>query len=481
MKEDVLAAGCDGPRGSLRSRIIAVTVVAGALLAGAAWTVAPTAAQSVAGSPPRPQLVSVPSPFAPLDCGQAALNNFARADSTPFEPMVAVNPANRDNIVVTYIQDLFLLNMIRVSNDGGNTWTTVLVPGLTLCNGGSNQAAGDPSLAFSADGKVLYLASLVASITAPHGPAGVAVSRSFDGGLHWSSPQFLEPPEGPDSHDVNFIKTDPTRPGSAYLAWPIRDAAGNLTGDLEYSRTDDSGQSWSTPRVIYSLAGGNDYPIASQIFRMKDGSLVDIFQDTHSTASSEEIIALRSTDDGATWTKSASIAQEPLVDIATVSYMNDFPSAAQDSGGRVYVSIPFVASGGVSRIVVTSSSDGVSWSALRTAARGSTPTSVPALAAQSGSLALTYYQLSPQPASDGSVMASLLFTSSRDGGSTWRAPQPVAGPFSVNGSSGDPFGYLGDYEGISPAGNRAFVAAFELCTPMAHNGRTDIFFARLQG
>jgi hypothetical protein len=62
-------------------------------------------------------VLSAPSPFAPRDCGERVENNIIR-DDTPFEPQIAVNPRNRNNIVATYILDALLSNVVRVSLDG---------------------------------------------------------------------------------------------------------------------------------------------------------------------------------------------------------------------------------------------------------------------------------------------------------------------------------------------------------------------------
>ncbi|MDQ6747907.1 MAG: hypothetical protein M3010_07380 [Candidatus Dormibacteraeota bacterium] len=124
----------------------AIFVVVVAAAAAAPW---PALADPV---PAGPTVVSVASPFAPLDCGLAAFNRAIRGDNQPEEPVIAVNPSNPRNIVVAYIVDTYLSNLVRTSLDGGQTWRTVKVPGISLCTDGAAALAADPSLVQSDNG-----------------------------------------------------------------------------------------------------------------------------------------------------------------------------------------------------------------------------------------------------------------------------------------------------------------------------------------
>ena len=149
--------------------------------------------------------VSHTSPFGPLErCG-----NFPGVVAGPginflnseIEPWVEVNPTNPQNIAALWQQDRWSNGGARstvagVSFDGGTTWQMVVVPGLTDCSGGSFERASDPWLSFAPDGTLHHI-SLLLNIDPPpefpigFGPNALAVSKSTDGGLTWSTPILI--------------------------------------------------------------------------------------------------------------------------------------------------------------------------------------------------------------------------------------------------------------------------------------------------
>ena len=72
--------------------------------------------------------VSGPSPF--LDCPIAA-NDPDFGKSTEVEPYVAVDPTNPDHLVGAWIQDFARGIVAAVSFNGGDTWQSVVIPGVT--------------------------------------------------------------------------------------------------------------------------------------------------------------------------------------------------------------------------------------------------------------------------------------------------------------------------------------------------------------
>jgi hypothetical protein len=88
----------------------------------------------------------------------------------------------------------------------------------------------------------------------------VAVSKSTDGGVSWDAPKTLIRDEtGLNFNDKETITADPTRPGYVYAvsdrgSFPSDKMAPIATfrsfayrGQPMFSRTTDSGASWSTP------------------------------------------------------------------------------------------------------------------------------------------------------------------------------------------------------------------------------------------
>src|SRR5439155_10251396 len=103
-------------------------------------------------------LVDVSDPDAlPAACG----SNGAEKETT-----IAVNPINPKNIVVSWWGGLAKGTVVAVSKDGGKSWQQIVVPGITVCTGGSLgfDLAFDPWLSFSPNGD-LYHSCLASSST----------------------------------------------------------------------------------------------------------------------------------------------------------------------------------------------------------------------------------------------------------------------------------------------------------------------------
>src|SRR5262245_24479781 len=90
--------------------------------------------------------------------------------------LIAVDPGNPDHIVSVWTQDEWAgIGAARgvvagVSFDGGASWRSVVVPGLTVCSGGSYHRTTDPRPAIGPDGSVYVV--VVAGT-----PAGAFVGR----------------------------------------------------------------------------------------------------------------------------------------------------------------------------------------------------------------------------------------------------------------------------------------------------------------
>src|SRR6266545_1630758 len=98
---------------------------------------------------------------------------------TAVEPYVAIDP-NHPRVVVAVFQvgrfpdgGAAAIGFAR-SHDGGRTWTSGVLPGLTRGFGGSFFRASDPSVAFGPDGSA-YASSIV--IRGPDREEGIAVNR----------------------------------------------------------------------------------------------------------------------------------------------------------------------------------------------------------------------------------------------------------------------------------------------------------------
>src|SRR5436309_10043987 len=78
------------------------------------------------------------------------------------EPWVDVNPTNPNNIVAFWQQDRWSDGGSRglvagVSLYGGVSWTSVLIPGISQCSGGSLPSGTDTWLSFATDRTVHHI------------------------------------------------------------------------------------------------------------------------------------------------------------------------------------------------------------------------------------------------------------------------------------------------------------------------------------
>ncbi len=171
----------------------------------------------------------------------------ARSEST-----IAVNPNDPDNLIAASKKfsnpQTYRFNIgLRVSFDGGVTWTDAVLPTLPswgdmVGTPGHDASAGmtDPSVAFDGLGNAFFVGEPIAY--QPNGDidtTGMFVYKSTDGGLHWSAPTPLH--VGDKSDDKSWIACDnnPASPffGHVYIAW-------GAASPLRFARSTDHGAQW---------------------------------------------------------------------------------------------------------------------------------------------------------------------------------------------------------------------------------------------
>ena len=101
--------------------------------------------------------------------------------------------------------------------DGGTSWETVIVPGLTRCSDGLFSRASDPWLSFGPDGSLHHIA--LATTLGRVQSSVLLVNRSLDGGLTWSDPIRLIGDLAPFFNDKESILADSTDANLVYAAW----------------------------------------------------------------------------------------------------------------------------------------------------------------------------------------------------------------------------------------------------------------------
>jgi hypothetical protein len=328
------------------------------------------AGQAGAVPPPVGSLVKIsqdPSPFAGCTADNVGGQTGTMFPNSEIEPWVDVNPTDLDNVVAGWQQDRWSNGGARglvagVSHDGGASWDSVVIPGITLCSGGDFERATDPWLTFAPNGD-LYFFSLALDNTPPpdrpggFGPNAMLVSKSTDGGDTWSDPITLIRDDDPRVlNDKNSITADPTDPNFVYAVWdrlvitsadaidaenrnPVNAPALGVRiglafkGPAYFSRTTDGGATWEPAHSIYN-PGGNNQTIGNQIVVLPDGTVIDFFteilnfknNDKNGLGFNFNLALIRSFDSGATFeTKPHPIRAERIFSSGTVTPDNRAP------------------------------------------------------------------------------------------------------------------------------------------------------------
>lgn len=335
------------------------------------------------------------------------------------------------------------------SQNSGSTWTRGFLPGVTKFQGsGPYDRVSDPSVAYDASHNTWLVSSLpLLESPSVHG-AAVLASRSSDGGLTWAAPATVA--TGADL-DKNWTACDNTSTspyyGRCYTEWDDH-GNGNL---IQMSTSSDGGGTWSSPVATSNRATG----LGGQPVVQPNGTVVVPIDNANETG----VLAFRSTDGGATWSPTVTVA--PIVDHAVAGNLRSGPlvSAELDGAGRIYVvwqDCRFQRGCKANDIVMSSSSDGITWSSVARVPLDGTSGKVdhflPGLGvdtATSGTgarLGLTYHFYPSAQCTTSTCQLKVGYVSSADGGAHWTAPTQLAGPMTLTWLASTTQGYMvGDY------------------------------------
>ena len=347
------------------------------------------------------------------------------------------------------------------SGDGGHTWDAPgFLPGMTTSSGAVSpyERVSDASVAYDAAHATWLISSIpiLPSVTVPT----VFVNRSTDDGRTWSTPVSIPAPNVKSLDlDKNWTVCDNTATSPFYgHCYTEFDDFGDLNHML-MSTSSDGGLTWSAPLQTAS----NDRGIGGQPLVQPDGTVVVPYEDI-----SGKISAFRSTDGGASWTKSVQVTGIRFHGVAGNLRTSPLPTAEIDGAGTIYVAwedCRFEKHCTANDIVFSSSSDGMRWSqpALIPIDRVGSGVDhfIPGLAvdpATSGAgahLALTYY-FYPDAACGDDCQLDVGYISSPDGGAHWGDFQKLAGPMSLGEIAQTSQGPMtGDYISTSFSGGSA--------------------------
>jgi hypothetical protein len=211
------------------------------------------------------------------------------------ETYLAVNPTNPSNFVAVWIQGPLQNNIAAASFDAGATWQQVPLP-FSICSGGPYVATGDPWLSFASNGDLYCVALAGADPSAAY----TLVTKSVDGGLHWSPLVALDTPDF--APDKCTITADPTDSRFVYAGW-VRQISKKYNA-IAFARSTNGGNTWEPTRsILQSPLGQFDYN--PQVLVLPDGTLVNMievqYQKPNHPVTSQNVQVMRSTDRGRTW------------------------------------------------------------------------------------------------------------------------------------------------------------------------------------
>jgi hypothetical protein len=369
------------------------------------------------------------------------------------------------------------------SQNGGVSWTPGFLPSITVNStpAGPYARVSDPAVAYDAKHDAWLIASL--GINSSASGIAVLVSRSTNGGLAWGAPVVVSSTNG--FYDKSWIACDNTPAsshyGNCYATW---DDANN--GDrLLTSTSSDGGLTWGPKKTTKDNAAGlGGQPLVQPNGRVVVPAL---------SAFGSQILAYRSRNGGNSWKPSRVVSSISEHNVAGNLRSLPLPSAEIDASGKVYVvwqDCRFRTGCSSNDIVMSTSTTGRTWTPpVRIPIDPTTSTVdhfIPGIAVDRTTqgnttrIALTYYFYPTANCTQVTCQLSVGFVSSIDGGTTWSAPQTLAGPMTVTNLASTNQGFMvGDYISTSFSGANA-VPVFAVAGPKNGTVFNEAMFSSMQ-
>lgn len=360
------------------------------------------------------------------------------------------------------------------STDGGSTWTSGSLPGLTkLDQNGPYDRVSDPAVAHDAKHSTWLISGLAINSTSGVVGAAVTVNRSTDGGLTWSNAVNAVTASGRSNFDKEWITCD-NNSASAHYGNCYAEYDDNGNGNRIFMATSsDGGQTWSTVRTGSTGLGG-------QPLVQPGGTVVVPYE-----SNTGQIRSFESTNGGSTWSSSVTIATAQFHTVAGNLRTSPLPSAAIDSSGKIYVTwedCRFQSGCPGNDIVMSTSTNGTSWSSVSRVTSNGGDHFIPGIgidpttSGATAKIGVAYYFYPTSNCTASTCQLDVGYVSSTNGGSSWSAPTQLAGPMTLSWLASTNQGVMvGDYMATAVTAGMAWPAIVIAAAPTGSTFNEALF------
>ncbi|MCB0821917.1 MAG: exo-alpha-sialidase [Bacteroidales bacterium] len=396
---------------------------------------------------------------------------------TQSENSISINPTNNSYVLNSNNSEasgsIYGANYLN-SYNSGSSWT-----GSHDGAGGANR--GDPAVAIGSNGR-----RYIGFITSGSGQ-GIAWS---DNGTTWNPVAITGTYTYPDLMDKNHLKVDTrssgTYSGYVYSAWTNIASAATNYSDIEFSRSTNSGVSWSSPINISNAIAAGSHNQGVNIQTGPTGQVYAVwvvYDSWYPSATNENAIGFARSLNGGSSFYSATRIHNNILGIRPSPYsptsnatgksmrVNSFPSMAVDISGGAYngniyvvwsnIGTPGTNTGtNVSVYCMRSTNGGVSWNTPVRVNQGSSADGyasfIPWITCDpiTGKLYCVFYD--DRNLGTSSTACEVWVAYSEDGGVSWDDFRVGDVSFTPSAIPGLASGYMGDYIGIDARDNKVY-------------------------